>query len=225
MSSPATVLFDLDLTLCVSRQDADELLAATFDAAGIEQYCTPRDLGAVVSDVGTAETDLEFYESVFSAAADRAGVESPAARALAHAHADLVDHSAVRFRDGAEAALAHARETADSVGLVTNGGEDSQTTKLEALGIRDSFDTAVFVDPRNGVEPKPHPAPFERALDSLGAKPEHTLHVGDSLHSDVAGANAMGIDSVWIPYDEASHVGDHEPTHRLESMSEFQSLL
>ncbi|MCT9095777.1 HAD family hydrolase [Haloarchaeobius sp. HME9146] len=224
MTGPATVLFDLDLTLCASTQDRDTLLSRTFDAVGVDQYCEPSDLGAVVGEVETAETEHEFYASIFAAAADRAGVEDVPADALASAHADLVDHSAVEFCPGAERALEHARTHAESVGLVTNGGEESQTTKLESLGIADAFDTTVFVDPRNGVEPKPHPAPFERALGALDAVPEATIHVGDSLRSDVAGANAMGIGSVWVPYDAASHDGNHDPSHQLDSLHEFETV-
>ncbi|WP_435335351.1 HAD family hydrolase [Haloarchaeobius sp. TZWWS8] len=225
MASPATVLFDLDLTLCVSEQDRDALLSQTFDEVGIEQFCDPADLGAVVPTLPTAQTELEFYENVFTAAAQQLDAGEVPARALAHAHADLVDHSAVRFREGAEEALAAAREHADRVGLVTNGGKESQTTKMESLGIADAFDAAVFVDPRNGIDPKPAAAPFERALDALDADPSETVHVGDSLHSDVAGANAMGIDSVWVPYDEASELGDHEPTYRLDSVGELATVL
>ncbi|WP_435344976.1 HAD family hydrolase [Haloarchaeobius sp. HRN-SO-5] len=167
---------------------------------------------------------MGFYESLFAATADRTDAGEVPTRELAHAHVDCVDHSAVTFRDGARRALEHARETAAQVGLVTNGGEASQTTKLEALDIADAFDVTVFVDPANGVEPKPHPAPFERALARLDADSAETVHVGDSLRADVGGANASGIDSVWVPYDEASHAGDHEPTHHIESMAAFPSL-
>ena len=45
---------------------------------------------------------------------------------------------------------------------------------------------------------KPHPAPFERALEALGLAAVDVLHVGDSLRSDVAGAKALGIPVLWI---------------------------
>lgn len=40
---------------------------------------------------------------------------------------------------------------------------------------------------------KPHPGIFELALDALGTTPERTLHVGDSVHYDVVGAQAAGL--------------------------------
>jgi 2-haloacid dehalogenase/putative hydrolase of the HAD superfamily len=45
---------------------------------------------------------------------------------------------------------------------------------------------------------KPHPAPFMRALELLGLEPHEVLHVGDSLGSDVRGAQALGIPVMWI---------------------------
>ncbi len=45
---------------------------------------------------------------------------------------------------------------------------------------------------------KPHPAPFLRALELLGLEPYEVLHVGDSLGSDVRGAQALGIPAMWI---------------------------
>lgn len=45
---------------------------------------------------------------------------------------------------------------------------------------------------------KPHAAIFEHALALTGWSPERVLHVGDSLHSDVAGAQAAGIRTAWV---------------------------
>ncbi|WP_139136005.1 HAD family hydrolase [Haladaptatus sp. W1] len=193
-------------TLCVSEQDEGAVLTDAFDRASVEQYCTVADIIEAVDDIPTAETSHEFYELCFAAA-----------------YEECVDHSAVSFRPGAEDALAAASET--NVGLVTNGDEATQTVKLDALGIADAFDTLVFVDPRNGVPPKPDAAPFEKALTDLGVAPDDALHVGDSLRADVAGANALGIDSVWVPHENRRIESAHEPTHTLTSLAEFPELL
>ena len=223
MADVAT-LFDLDLTLCEHDQDADALLDRTFDRVGVDRYCSPADLAAVADDTPPAESDAEFFEHCFAAAAERAGAARSHARALAEAHDDLIDHSRVSFLPGAEDALAAAR-AAGPVALVTNGGRETQAEKLAALGVADAFDATVFCDPADGVPPKPDPTPFERALSALAADPDHALVVGDSLAADVAGANAMGLTSVWVPYDEASAGGDHTPDHALETLDGFSDLL
>lgn len=45
---------------------------------------------------------------------------------------------------------------------------------------------------------KPCPEHFEACLRKLGVDAAKTVHVGDSLHHDIAGANAAEIDSIFI---------------------------
>ncbi len=46
---------------------------------------------------------------------------------------------------------------------------------------------------------KPYPAVYRHCLDRLGGMPPgRVLAVGDALRTDIAGANAAGIDSLWI---------------------------
>lgn len=221
--SPSATVFDLDLTLCEHDQDAEDLLARTFERVGVEQFCTPADLAAVTDEIPDAEGDTEFFQYCFEATAERAGADSTAARELALAHDDLIDHSAVSFLPGAEAAIDAARDVGP-VTLVTNGSRETQTEKLRALGLADAFDAAVFCDPANGIDPKPDPVPFERALSTVDAAPDETLVIGDSLASDVAGANALGMTSVWVPYDDHSGGGDHSPDHTLNSLADLPDL-
>ncbi len=43
---------------------------------------------------------------------------------------------------------------------------------------------------------KPDPAVFAPALEALGTEPGRTLHVGDSVHYDVLGAQAAGLQAL-----------------------------
>lgn len=224
MTTPSTVLFDLDLTLCVRNQSEERLLADAFCHAGVEQYCTPADLAAVVDDVPTATHDVEFYQFCLENAAERLGTDSTGVRVVARAYDDLLDHSDVSLLPGAEAALQFARESGH-VGLVTNGSRNTQLEKMAALGIEDAFDVTLFADPDDGVHPKPETVLFERALAALDASPREAIHVGDSLAADVAGANAAGIDSVWVPYEEGVHASERSPTHTLETLGELGTIL
>jgi 2-haloacid dehalogenase/putative hydrolase of the HAD superfamily len=45
---------------------------------------------------------------------------------------------------------------------------------------------------------KPRPELFELALRSVGLNAEEVLHIGDSLSSDVKGASALGINTLWL---------------------------
>ncbi|MDJ1431083.1 HAD family hydrolase [Halostagnicola sp. A-GB9-2] len=217
------ICFDLDSTLCEPIEDRQALLETTFDRAGVEQFCNTAQLRYASRDLPTADTDRQFFEHLFSEAADRAGVDPSVAPDLATAYLETIDPARVRFRSGAEAALELAAELGP-VGLITNGGEETQSKKLETLGLTDAFDAAVFVDPKNGVPPKPDSTPFELALSTLEVDPSETVHIGDNLHADIAGANAMGMDSAWINLGHGTEV-EHEPTYELTSLEEFESIV
>lgn len=45
---------------------------------------------------------------------------------------------------------------------------------------------------------KPRKELFELALKETGLKPNEVVHIGDSLSSDVQGANSVGINAIWV---------------------------
>jgi HAD superfamily hydrolase (TIGR01549 family) len=45
---------------------------------------------------------------------------------------------------------------------------------------------------------KPRRELFDAVLDGLGTRASETLHVGDNLRADVAGASAVGLRTAWI---------------------------
>ena len=221
----STVLFDLDDTLCEYRRSHTERLDAAFDRVGVDRYCSPADLDAVVGDVRPARTAMEFYTNLFAAAAEQAGVNSSHVPALARSYADTVDPGDVQFREGARDAVASLLDhDGYDVGLVTNGDRETQTRKLAALDLVDAFDVSVFATPEHGLKPDPYP--FERALSALDATVDRTLYVGNSLRADVTGARALGMQTAWYPTDRA-RVPDPDPTpdHTLDSLADLSRLL
>ena len=56
---------------------------------------------------------------------------------------------------------------------------------------------------------KPDPQIFRIALDALGTAPERTLHVGDSVHYDVRGAEAAGMPAVHFDPRRLCRTDDH----------------
>jgi ribonucleotide monophosphatase NagD (HAD superfamily) len=73
---------------------------------------------------------------------------------------------------------------------------------------------------------KPHAAVYDAALDLLGNPPRaRVLCVGDGLLTDIAGANAAGIDCALIPggvHGEAHglHMGEMPDPARLAALLE-----
>ena len=69
---------------------------------------------------------------------------------------------------------------------------------LTKLGLGDLL---VFTSAAVGAA-KPDPAPFLRALDALGVRPERALHIGDD-EADRVGAAAAGLRFAWAPLPRA----------------------
>jgi len=222
--APDTVLFDLDSTLCRSTQDDQRIHTQAFARAGVEPFCTPKDVREVASAITDADTDHEFFRQVFERAAVRASAGPIDAEALAEATVELRDPTAVEWRPGARVALDRAREQAQ-VGLITNGTRKTQRAKLDTLGIADAFETIVYA--ADQTEPKPSPAPFERALDVLGASADSALYVGNDYRADVIGAKRAGLAACWIPSErdlDAPEDPAHAPDYRFDSTEELTTV-
>jgi len=81
------------------------------------------------------------------------------------------------------------------LGIVSNFYGNLKTV-CHSAGLASLF--AVMVDSHCvGVE-KPDPAIFRAALEPLGATPETTVFVGDSLRRDREGARRTGMRFIWI---------------------------
>lgn len=73
---------------------------------------------------------------------------------------------------------------------------------------------------------KPHAGIFHKALSEMDVSADRAMHVGDSLHSDVGGAQALGIATAWIcREDRIFDVGEAQPDHKIRSLLELHPLL
>jgi len=107
------------------------------------------------------------------------------------------------------------------LGIVSNGPVMNVPNVLIAHKLWDKFDVCA-VSEGLGME-KPDPRIFRYALDRLGVAPDQvgrTVMVGNDLAADVAGANGMGMISVWLnwaPRHRKTPVGDLEiAQHTIE---------
>jgi putative hydrolase of the HAD superfamily len=87
------------------------------------------------------------------------------------------------------------------LGLVADGPSATFVNNLAPYGLYDLFDVYA-ISAEVGAE-KPDPAIFECALEQLGiARPDYgrVVMVGNYLARDVAGANRLGLISVWLDW-------------------------
>ena len=82
--------------------------------------------------------------------------------------------------------------------VVSNYPEAEFVTRtLRQHGLLEFFETVVVSAAVGRM--KPHPLPFEQAMQSLSVAPSEVLFVGDDLRSDMAGAAALGCTTAWLP--------------------------
>jgi HAD superfamily hydrolase (TIGR01549 family) len=216
-----TVLFDLDHTLVRYQRTSGEVLQASFEACALDPLFSVEEYYARFDELRQEHNSIESLRAAcFGTLADEHGYDPSLGREVATAYTEIRDQTNVEFVPGARDVLAHLDGAVD-LGVVTNGTGDAQRAKIETMGLEQWIEATVFAG--ESVPAKPDTAPFERALDSLDGTPETTVHVGDSLGSDVAGANAAGIRSVWFSEVEAD--GMHTPTHRIGSITELLDIV
>lgn len=211
-----TVLFDIDDTLCEYRRSGAELLALAFDREEVEPFFAIEDYYARYGTFSeTTDTVEALRAECFAAIAEERGRDPELGRALAGTYASERDHRNVRSLPGACEAvdsLSHDHR----LGIVTNGPSDMQTEKLDGIGITDAFEVVIHAG--YDAPAKPDPEPFHRALSALDATPDSTVHVGNSLTSDVAGAQAAGLRAVWLSDGTDP---DPVPEYTLDSLVEL----
>lgn len=97
--------------------------------------------------------------------------------------------------------------------LVSNIDDVDLRSALRHTGL--SFDHVVTSDGCRAY--KPRPEPFQKALALLGLSHGEVLHVGDSLGSDVRGAQAQGIPVLWVNRRNRALPPDHEPPDHVST--------
>ena len=214
------VCFDLDDTLCTYTQRGADVLERAFDRTGVGRLWAIEDYHDRYRDYLEESADIaDLRRRCFADLAVDAGRDAETGRAVADAYAELRDRTAVELLPGAHDVI-DALAAEYRLGLVTNGAPGMQRTKLEAIGLENRFETVVCAGYDTAA--KPAAEPFERALEALGSTPDRAVYVGNSLTSDVAGARAAGLRSVWIPRGETvPETPDPAPTYRLEMLSDL----
>jgi len=104
-----------------------------------------------------------------------------------------------RLLDGARETLLTLADQGLALGIISNTGltsPEGYDRFLEGHGLRRLFEVLTLSTGLGAA--KPADTMFLETLEALEVHPEAALHVGDSLRSDVAGANRVGMRTVWV---------------------------
>jgi putative hydrolase of the HAD superfamily len=119
----------------------------------------------------------------------------------------------VRLLDDVEPAMDALTARGYLLGAITNGNFPLHRLPLAGR-------LAFIVHAEHVGEEKPAAAPFARAaeLAGIGSDRERWVHVGDSVESDVLGAQRFGLRAVWLNRRGLDHPEDVHPDAELRSL-------
>jgi putative hydrolase of the HAD superfamily len=107
------------------------------------------------------------------------------------------------------------------LGVVTNGIDRVQRSRLAASGLAPLFETVVTSQSCGFA--KPDPRILHVALAALQVAPRHAVYVGDDPSTDGAAAFAAGVRFVWM--DRGQDVRGRRPRRRVTSLRDLAALL
>lgn len=105
--------------------------------------------------------------------------------------------------------------------LITNGFDAIQAGKLKSSQMEKYFENVVTSESSGSL--KPNPEIFEYALDVSKAERQSSIMIGDNQDADIAGANNVEIDTVWVNHIAAKQVVPSKYT--ITSLDQLKDIL
>lgn len=115
------------------------------------------------------------------------------------------------------------------LGAVTNAADSVDVSAIiDSHQLRDYFET-ITISADFGIR-KPDPRIFEIAMQRIGAAPESSVMVGDTLGADILGAHRAGLRGIWITRRSESPLNaalktSITPDAEVSTLAEIPALL
>jgi putative hydrolase of the HAD superfamily len=106
------------------------------------------------------------------------------------------------------------------LGVVTDAPRNKAWQRLVLTGLEDEFD--IVVTKEDALAEKPHPSPFNLALQKLEVAPSACLFVGDNPDRDIKGARDVGMRTCLAKYGLWNKKGQTKADFEIER---FEDLL
>ena len=131
---------------------------------------------------------------------------------------------------GMAEALRHFKARGLQLALVADSRPDTPLNVLRQHGLYNLFDTLAISEVVGAIKPDPYI--FRVALDALGiAEGDYgrVVMVGNNLERDIAGANRLGLISVFFHWNDRRRsqplAEDEHPQYTVASASELIALI
>ncbi len=109
----------------------------------------------------------------------------------------------LRLFDHTVSTLEALKQNGKKIFLLSNAQEGFTLNELKGTKIYDYFD-AIYISSQYGIK-KPCPQFMQQLLDDQSIKIEESVMTGNDFSSDIAIANALEMDSIFLNTDHHSH--------------------
>ncbi len=237
MSCISAIFFDLDNTLADDSGSLRQSLEKTLPLiTGRYPDLTLEKVYQTFREVNTwhwENYDQSPIAAMRSAQEVRSHIAAETLESLGHSDRELACSMAQIFQAARRATYACYDDTMPvlnslkenySLVLVTNGNSEMQREKIVKFGLDQIMD-AIFIAQETGCS-KPAPEIFHKAMQSVKAKPENSLMVGDHAEKDIQGAKDVGMRTAWMRRDNRSaEVVGPAPDYIVRTMTEIQEIV
>ena len=147
-----------------------------------------------------------------------------------------IDLNGILFEEDYQAALARGHQLKEGafelltalqdryhLFIISNGVVATQYQRLHDAGLT-SFFEKIFLSEEVGYR-KPQPAFFRPVLEAANCDRREVLLIGDSLSSDIAGANHMEIDCVWMNPQKKKAPKALRINYEIQSLQQLYTIL
>lgn len=224
-----TLLFDVDDTLLDFGAAETQALGKLFSDLGIEldaeveasyksynqSLWKKLEVGSITRKQLLATRFPTFFKKYFSLDVDADVLTPKYMNYLSMGHEEVC---------GARQLLTSLKNSEHKLYVVSNGNLDVQNRRLRDSGFGDYFEQ-IFISEKMGVK-KPDKEFFDVVERSIeGFVPERAVVIGDSLTSDIKGANNAGLDSVWFNPNGSRNETENKPTYEVKNLTEINKLV
>lgn len=105
--------------------------------------------------------------------------------------------------------------------IITNGFKEIQGIKMDGSGLSPFFVHNINSEDV-GVR-KPNPKIFEYAFALAGTNAEESLMIGDDWEADILGARGVGMDQVFLKFNDHRH--NVQPTFTITELIQLKNIL
>lgn len=102
----------------------------------------------------------------------------------------------LKLYDGVKETLERLRTNGKRVYLLSNAQSDFTRPEIKLLGLTECFD-GILISSEEGCR-KPSLVFFKRLTERYGLTPENCLMTGNDMNTDIKGARAVGMDTLYV---------------------------